>query len=142
MRRFKFKMALALTAITVLGVACSSGGSGGQASGGGGGRVIEVTMTDNKFSPASLNATAGETVLFKFTNKGSVPHDAFIGDSKAQDQHAKSMGQKKSSGNGLTLEPGKTAQFTYTFGQAGEVILGCHQPGHYEGGMRSVIAVA
>lgn len=33
------------------------------------------------------------------------------------------------------VQPGATDAFRYTFEQAGEILAGCHEPGHYEAGM-------
>ena len=44
--------------------------------------------------------------------------------------------------DGITVEPGERGETTHTFGdEAGEVLIGCHQPGHYEGGMVATIDV-
>lgn len=33
------------------------------------------------------------------------------------------------------IEPGATGTLTFTFTEAGEFMLACHVPGHFEGGM-------
>lgn len=150
MRRTIFKAAIIGAAVTVLGAACGGGAdSGGSAEAD---RVVEVAQTDNAFSPDAITATVGETVTFKFTNNGAVAHDAFIGDAKAQEEHGKdraksgedSMGGGEDSmggGEALMLEPGKSGELTYTFDEAGEILIGCHEPGHYEGGMKATVTV-
>jgi uncharacterized cupredoxin-like copper-binding protein len=40
-----------------------------------------------------------------------------------------------------SVEPGETASIDYTFTEAGDLLAGCHQPGHYEGGMVARISV-
>jgi uncharacterized cupredoxin-like copper-binding protein len=43
---------------------------------------------------------------------------------------------------GVSVEPGQTETFDYTFDHADEEMLaGCHEPGHYEAGMVATIAV-
>jgi uncharacterized cupredoxin-like copper-binding protein len=40
------------------------------------------------------------------------------------------------------VAPGKKAALVRTFDQPGQVLIGCHQPGHYTGGMRLTVTVA
>lgn len=44
-------------------------------------------------------------------------------------------------GDGITLEPGESGELTHTFDEAGTIEIGCHQPGHYDAGMRANITV-
>ena len=109
-------------------------------------RTIEVDMVDIAFAPESIDVAAGETVRFVFTNSGEVAHDAFIGDSTAQDDHAADMaddhGGHDEDDEGITVEPGDTAELTHTFGADDDgLLIGCHQPGHYEAGMVATIDV-
>jgi uncharacterized cupredoxin-like copper-binding protein len=111
-------------------------------------RVVEVSMKDNAFDPNSLTVKSGETVTFKFTNDGALDHDAFVGDTEAQKEHGESMdsgdmeGHNMDDGDSLLLEPGKSGEITHTFENTGEVLIGCHQPGHYEAGMKSTVTVS
>lgn len=41
----------------------------------------------------------------------------------------------------VLVAPGERAEITYTFDETGTVLLGCHQPGHYDGGMKATITV-
>jgi uncharacterized cupredoxin-like copper-binding protein len=41
----------------------------------------------------------------------------------------------------MTVPAGETATTTYTFADPGELIIGCHLPGHYAYGMRAVVRV-
>ena len=44
--------------------------------------------------------------------------------------------------DGMAVEPGETESFEYTFPDATAPLLaGCHEPGHYEGGMVANITV-
>jgi len=56
-----------------------------------GARLIVITMTDYAFEPSALTAKAGETVTLRFINKGTVRHEAVIGDQTVQDAHAAMM---------------------------------------------------
>ena len=44
-------------------------------------------------------------------------------------------------GEAVLVAPGESAEITYTFDETGDVLLGCHQPGHYDGGMVATITV-
>jgi uncharacterized cupredoxin-like copper-binding protein len=44
--------------------------------------------------------------------------------------------------NAFVLEPGETKEMTWHFTQSGEVLFGCHQPGHYAAGMKGTITVS
>ena len=110
---------------------------------------VEITMTDNAYSPSAVTVPKGEKVVFKFTNSGSVEHEAIIGDTSVQDDHAQEMmdGHSMSGMGGdasdrtVTVKPGKTAEITTTFDAAGTLIIGCHVPGHYEAGMKAMLKV-
>lgn len=144
------RFVLAVSALTLLVAACGStdnGAVGTGATDGGAPRTVKIEMRDIAYVPNSVDVRRGETVRFVFTNKGAVAHDAFIGDKAAQDAHememrdlsSTSMAGSSGSGtesNGITVEPGATGELTYTFDGAGEVLIGCHQTGHYAAGMK------
>jgi uncharacterized cupredoxin-like copper-binding protein len=143
----KLKYVLAVVAAVtaaMFAAACGDGGATAEDAD----RVVEVSMTDNAFDPNSLSVKSGETVTFRFTNDGALPHDAFIGDAEAQKEHGESMdsgdmeGHNMDDGDSLLLEPGKSGELTHTFEDAGEILIGCHQPGHYEAGMKSTVTVS
>ena len=113
-------------------------------------RTVEIDMVDNAFEPATLEVEQGETVRFLFSNTGEVAHDAFIGDADAQEEHETELrvdddehgGHGSDSDDAVTVEPADTAELTYTFDEAGAIEVGCHQEGHYEGGMKIEVEVA
>jgi len=152
MRRIGYKAAaLGAAAISLFSAACGGGGNGGDAAetGGGGERTIDVSMIDNSFEPNSISVAAGETVTFLFTNNGSMAHDAFIGPASEQEEHGQAMdsgegmeGHNMEGSDALLLEPGDSGELTYSFEEAGEILIGCHQPGHYEAGMKATITVS
>lgn len=109
-------------------------------------RVIEIGAKDDfTFSPAEITVAAGETITFEVTNTGKIPHDLTLGDQATQDAHEAEMasGDMKEHGdpNAVVLEPGETKELTWTFTEAGTVLIGCHQPGHYAAGMKGAIDV-
>ena len=145
MRRAAVALAVAVVLLGLL-AACGSGGAGPAAAPGGVDRTIEVEMRDIAFSPASVDVRSGETVRFVFKNTGQVTHDAFLGDAAGQDAHEKEMREGHaghgSGSNAVSVKPGKRAQITSTFDRPGQLFIGCHQPGHYTGGMKVAVNVA
>jgi uncharacterized cupredoxin-like copper-binding protein len=108
-------------------------------------RTVELEMRDIAFSPNSVDVRTGEKVRFVFKNTGGVTHDAFLGDQAAQDAHEKDMRgghDHMKMDNAVSVKPGSTASLTYTFDKAGQILIGCHQPGHYTGGMKVTVNVA
>jgi uncharacterized cupredoxin-like copper-binding protein len=110
-------------------------------------RKVEVTALDTMaFAPSSVDVSAGEILTFVVTNTGQAVHEFTLGDAAMQQEHADAMahmpgGMAHDLPNSITLEPGETRELTWQFGQAGELDYACHQPGHYEAGMRGRITV-
>jgi len=90
-------------------------------------RTIAVSMTDElRFDPDEILVTAGETVRFEITNGGQAVHEFLIGDESAQDEFAEEMaanGMDHDSDAGVSVEPGQTETFEYTFAAAGTGLL-------------------
>jgi uncharacterized cupredoxin-like copper-binding protein len=130
--------------------------SGHQSTSGGGGpadateaaRTVKVTTLDAMtFQPSRINVSAGETVTFVVTNTGRAVHDFTLGDAAMQQQHADAMahipaGMAHDSPNSITLAPRTTKELTWRFGDTATLEYGCHQPRHYQAGMRGQITVA
>jgi len=147
-----FIAAALLSASALLVVGCSSDGDASS-------RTIDITMTDNAYAPPRFSVPKGETVTLRFTNDGSVRHEAVLGDEMAQQDHhdemsASSMNDDMDMGHGddaghggsddgdaVTVEPGKTGSITTRFDETGTVLIGCHEPGHWEDGMKATIDV-
>ncbi len=138
------RLVVVAVALVVLG-ACGGGGSKG---GSPAARVMEIEMRDVKYVPASIDVTSGEAVEIRFHNAGKVPHDAFIGDAKAQAGHESMMNDEHmqhggSAGNAVSVEPGKTESLRYTFNKDDDgLLIGCHEPGHYAAGMKLTVNVS
>ena len=151
----RFRIAAVVSVVAVLLAAC--GGDNDTSTAGNGNsdaHTVEVDMVDIAFEPDTLEVTRGETVRFVFTNTGEVAHDAFIGDEDDQAGHEAEMreadddeGHDGGHGddeaeNAVTVEPGDTGELTYTFDEAGTLEVGCHQPDHYDAGMKIEVEVA
>ena len=108
-------------------------------------RIIRVRMTDAlRFDPETLTVARGETVRFELTNAGAAVHEFLIGDETAQAAFEEEMadGEMDHEAAGVSVGPGETESFTYTFDDAhDELLAGCHEPGHYAGGMVATIIV-
>lgn len=146
--------ALAIGALTLAACGDDDTTAGTEASP----RTVEIDMRDIEFSPDEVDVEAGETVRFVFHNRGDVTHDAFIGDEAAQDDHEmemrgegemsemSDMGDEGGEGhdamddeNGITVMPGETGEITHTFTEGDDLLIGCHEAGHYDAGMRIMI---
>ena len=148
------RMLALVGALALLAGACGSDSDdAGSDAADDGARTVEVTMRDIEFDPESIAVQRGETIRFVFENEGKLPHDAFIGDAAAQAEHEEEVraaeGEDGGHGHapgdiasGIVVDPGARGELTHRFDQAGELLIGCHEPGHYEAGMRGVIAVS
>ena len=130
-------------------VASTSGlDTGGHGAGAEDVRTVEVTMTDRlTFEPDEITVAAGETVRFVVTNAGQAVHEFLIGDEAAQAEFEAEMSGGEDMDHdtpaGVSVDPGQTETFEYTFADTDEVLLaGCHEPGHYEGGMVATVEVS
>jgi uncharacterized cupredoxin-like copper-binding protein len=112
-------------------------------------RIVVITMKDNHFEPDRVEVSSGETIAFRFVNRGGSPHDAYIGDAKEQEEHEREsrmmdrggMGGHMTEGEDVSLDPGKVAVLTHTFPDEGRTLIGCHEPGHYAAGMKVSIRI-
>ena len=103
-------------------------------------------MTDDlRFEPDVFTVAAGERVRFEVTNRGQSIHEFLIGDEAAQAEFEAEMagdGMHHETDAGVSLDPGQTDSFEYTFDEAGaDLLAGCHEPRHYETGMVATITV-
>ncbi|WP_370327605.1 plastocyanin/azurin family copper-binding protein [Euzebya sp.] len=112
-------------------------------------RTIEIEADDDfTFDPAEVEVEAGETVTFSVTNVGQLEHDFTLGDAETQQAHEEEMAEMDDMDHGaaepnaLTIPPGETVETTWTFTQPGEILIGCHVPGHYDAGMRGTVTIA
>ncbi len=116
-------------------------------------RTVEIVATDNAFSLTSLQVRDGETIRFIIRNDGLEAHEFLIGTAHEHAEHLAMMKamierQKKTGraetmdhhDNGVTVLPGKTATFVWTFARAANLQFACDIPGHYEDGMHGAIS--
>lgn len=111
-------------------------------------RVIDLVATEQiAFDPRVFTVAVGEVVTFRISNPGIIAHDFTLGDQTAQEEHAAMMAQMggeqmmHTDANAVLLPAGETRELTWRFTEPGTVLIGCHQPGHWEVGMRATITV-
>lgn len=147
MQHRRLTMTVVAAIVALLAAACGADDDGGVTTGAGNEKTVDVEMVDIAFKPETLRVNKGDTVTFRFTNSGKAPHDAFIGDAAAQKDHEEEMSESSGghhgseTGDAITVDPGDTGRLTYTFDESGKIEIGCHQPGHYEAGMKIDIKV-
>lgn len=154
---------IALIAMTSLLAACGGGDAGGssgdaevpgnEAASSDADREIEIDAKDSlEFDPETIEVEVGETITFVVTNSGNAVHEFVLGNEAYQDEHEEEMSggghgeehggsEMEDGSNAVSVAPGATEEITWTFTEAGEVLYGCHEPGHYEGGMVGEIEV-
>jgi uncharacterized cupredoxin-like copper-binding protein len=128
-------------------------------------RSIDVVMGDMTFDQRTLDIKAGETVRFVLINKGRLLHEFNLGDAAMHAEHQQEMLKMQQSGqlmptamdhgsmghdmagmshddpNSVLVEPGKTAELTWTFSKATRLEFACNIPGHYQAGMKGELTV-
>ncbi len=131
-------------------------------------RSIEIAMHDNYYEPETIDAKAGETILFVITNHGSVVHEFNIGTAAMHTAHQEEMAMMVDHGvieidrinhdmmdkdmggghvmshddpNSALLAPGESAEVIWKFTEARPLEFACNIPGHYESGMMGDITV-
>jgi uncharacterized cupredoxin-like copper-binding protein len=100
-------------------------------------RVVWLNMDDSlTFMPDSIDVAPGETIRFVLTNSGQVVHEFQVGDAAkvAADEVDGVIVVEKDE-----LDAGSTHSVDYTFDGPGPYAFACHEPGHYEAGMKGVI---
>ncbi len=138
-------------AFAMLATAC---GSSGESASTANSDTVEIAMVDIGFEPKELRVPKGEEVTFRFTNKGRIRHEGYVGTVGQQEDHAREMAEAntKPAGHGghggvdrdgsmVTVDAGKTGDLTYTFAKTGTLEIGCHEPGHYAAGMKITVVV-
>jgi uncharacterized cupredoxin-like copper-binding protein len=134
-------LALSVGAVVAFGVGCAPDATETGPVALADGQVVEVSMIEMAFEPDDYTVPVGATVTFRFSNDGQVVHEAVIADEAGQREHGvTNPGDPPKNGN-LVIDPGEVGDITYTFDTAGELLIGCHIPGHYEAGMVGTILV-
>lgn len=109
-------------------------------------RTVEVAMGDSmRFKPERIETRRGETIRFVVRNQGQVKHEFVLGTQAELKKHAALMAKfpqmEHDDPNAVSVEPGKTAEFAWTFAKSGSFDFACLVPGHFEAGMKGKINV-
>lgn len=110
-------------------------------------RVIEIDANDDfSFTPDAVEVEADEIVTFRVSNTGNLEHEFTLGDEAVQQEHEREMEEMGDMAmdddpNAISIASGETAELTWKFTNADDVLMGCHTAGHYAGGMRGEIMV-
>ena len=72
------------------------------------------------------------------TGMKEMDHDAMAAMEHSSQGHA----MKHDDPNSVLVEPGKTAELTWTFSRAGSLEFACNIPGHYQAGMVGKVSVS
>ena len=113
--------------------------------------VVKVDMGEFFFSPSQITVPAAKTIRFEVSNPGVVPHELVIGDRHVQDDAEKAMASG-GAGHGthshgareapsVYLGAGESGTLEATFDTPGELLIGCHVPGHWAAGMKGTFTV-
>ena len=103
-------------------------------------RLVEIDMNDKlAFAPSAISVAKGETVTFLMSNLGTTVHEFAVGpaDKVDADQIDGTIVKEADEIGGHHL---KTV--TYTFNGPGPYGFACHEPGHFEAGMKGTITFA
>ena len=126
-------------------------------------RSIEILLSEMAFKPAELQVKAGEIIHFVVKNQGQLLHEFNLGTAAMHTAHREEMAEMMSQGaltptgmdhskmghghmqhddpNSVLVEPGKTAELTWTFPRSGTLAFACNVPGHSEAGMLGQIRI-
>lgn len=130
-------------------------------------RTVEIILGDMYYQPTSVQVKAGETLRFVLKNQGQLAHEFSLGDAAMHAEHQKQMLAMQSMGHGamehgqmghdmagmehgamshadantVSLQPGETAELTWTFARAQGLQFACNIPGHYQAGMVGTLEV-
>lgn len=111
-------------------------------------RSISVSMRDTMrfvFDPDLDEIKHGETIEFRVRNDGQIQHEFSIGNAEDQVKHAimmqKMPDMKHIDPNTVSLAPGESAKLSWKFMGQDTVVFACNIPGHFEAGMKQVLAI-
>lgn len=128
-------VAAGLLAVTLAACAPASGGEPSE-------QTVRVRLHYSRFNPQAFEFEAGTRVTFVVENADPIDHEFILGDEGVQLAHERGTEAYHPPRPGeMTVPAGETATTTYTFTEPGELIIGCHLPGHYAYGMKAVVRV-
>lgn len=101
-------------------------------------RLVEIDMSDKlAFAPTDINVAKDETVTFLVSNLGTVVHEFAVGPADKVDADEIDGTIVKEADE---IDANRVKTVTYTFDGTGPYSFACHEPGHFEAGMKGSIA--
>ena len=94
--------------------------------------MVQVTLDEFVVGADQLTLTAGQAYTFAITNTGQLVHELVIEPAGANDAPLDQDGQESEVED---IDPGASAELTWTFDEPGRYQFACHVPGHLEQGM-------
>ena len=110
-------------------------------------RTVEVATLDSMaFEPSRIDVSAGETVTF-IVQTPAWPSTNSRAETRRCSRNTPTpwpicrMGWSTTYPTASPCRPGETKQLTWQFSNSGTVEYACHEPGHYQAGMRGQVTV-
>ena len=132
------RRAVLLLVSLVAGAAACAPASGDEA----GIRTVELTVRHSRFEPSTIDVDRGTTVRFVVRNVDPIDHELIVGDAEVHERHERGTEAHHGAKPGeLSVPAGGTAETTYRFDEAGDVLFACHLPRHLDYGMKGTVRV-
>jgi uncharacterized cupredoxin-like copper-binding protein len=126
----------------VMALAAALPAAAGACRAGDGERTVQINIRHSRFSTEALEVEPGQTVRFELRNLDPIDHEFILGDREVQQRHEDGTEPYHPPKPGeVTVLAGTTATTTFTFGEPGGLLFGCHLPGHWAYGMRGTVLV-
>lgn len=105
-------------------------------------RTIQIDIEHSRFVPETITVRAGERVRFLIRNGDPIDHEFILGDERVQQVHEEGTEAHHGTKPGeVSIAALEEAETTYLFERPGELIIGCHLPGHFDFGMKAAVLV-
>jgi uncharacterized cupredoxin-like copper-binding protein len=126
-----------LLGVLVALTACSSGASAAP-------DAVRIEIRHSRFVPDSFSAASGTAVRIAVHNTDPIDHEFIVGDQATQDRHERGVDERHDGSvpGEISVAAGAVVVTTYRYDHSGQLLYGCHLPGHWAYGMRGTIAVS
>lgn len=106
--------------------------------------VIHIEIRHSRFVPASISVRSRQAVHFVVHNADPIDHEFIVGDQATQDAHERGLQDHHdgSVAGEISAPAGAVVTTTYHLGRSGQLLYGCHLPGHWAYGMRGILRVS
>ena len=106
-------------------------------------RTVHIRIHYSHFDPIEIAVDPGQTITFVVENTDPIDHEFIVGDAQVQQAHEVGTEAHHPPRPGeISIPAGETVTTTMTFPSIGNLLFGCHLPGHYAYGMRGLITIA